>query len=208
MQQNPQSRDAWCLSNFYALNHLLNGAIMPSHELLKADITPVTIVEPANMVDWFLDEVRQASRRAKIGLCPLLLLVFFENGQLHKGLGIGRLKEALEPDVSVTLFTTACFSGGWAITPVLNNISTRFGSIFAEAPIAALSSVSSPLLARDVDIPDAAAGEEESNLRPEEPSEEQIATYNEFCRAITNALEDEPGSRSIVEGFEFSAQNE
>ncbi|KAK0713107.1 hypothetical protein B0T26DRAFT_677484 [Lasiosphaeria miniovina] len=150
------------LSDFYALNYLLNSSVADqtwltaakperllekhgdflhghphrgrkvvlSRDLLDSDITPITLVEPAGMIDRFLDEVSKASLRAKKARSSLLLIVFchgieghylcLDNGDRRRGLSIVRLKAALEPGVFVTLFTTACFSGGWAITPELN----------------------------------------------------------------------------------------
>lgn len=47
-----------------------------SHELIDSDITPVTLVEPSKMIDRFLNEVNEASLRAKKSGYPLLLMVF------------------------------------------------------------------------------------------------------------------------------------
>ncbi|KAK3345882.1 hypothetical protein B0T25DRAFT_459912 [Lasiosphaeria hispida] len=206
-----QAEDGWFLSDFYAFNYLLNGSVADqtwltaanpeklvgkygdflhgspnrdrSRDLLKSDTTPVTVVEPAKMIEKFLDKVTRASAaslRAKHAGCPLLLMIFchgiaghylcLDNGTRHKGVSIVWLKAALEPGVSVTLFTTACYSGGWAVTPELNittmaaadpdslsiswqlsnSMGRACGSAFAGATISALSGASTHCLYRTV----------------------------------------------------------
>ncbi|KAJ5181120.1 hypothetical protein N7491_000675 [Penicillium cf. griseofulvum] len=99
-----------------------------SQELLDSDeLSPVTVVSPARMIDQFLIEARRASELAKRTSAPLLLLIFchglsnfhllLNNGDTKRGLSIVRLKGVLELGVRVTLVTTACHSGGWATSP-------------------------------------------------------------------------------------------
>ncbi|KAK3348584.1 hypothetical protein B0T25DRAFT_503297 [Lasiosphaeria hispida] len=210
--------------------------VVLSRDLLNSDITSVTLVEPAKMIDRFLSEVNEASLRAKNSGYPLLLMVFchgieghnlcLDNGTRHKGISIVQLKAALEPGVSVTLFTTACFSGGWAVTPELNittmaaakpdneSISWRLsrsmrracGSVFAGATISALSDASTPLLGEGCSSEAPAANE--TCLQPEEPTEMQAETYNEFCRSITDVLGGRGFSRILSKDFSFSAQDD
>ncbi|KAK0715934.1 hypothetical protein B0H67DRAFT_645620 [Lasiosphaeris hirsuta] len=173
--------------------------VVLSRDLLKSDITPVTLVKSAKMIDKFLSEVNKASLRAKNSGCPLLLMVFchgidghylcLDNGTRHKGISIVQLKAALDPGVSVILFTTAYYSGGWAVTPELNNttmaamkhddhsVSWRLsssmgracGSVFAGATISALSDASTPLLGQDSSSEVLAIGE--AYIQPQEPTE-------------------------------------
>ncbi|KAK3384846.1 hypothetical protein B0H63DRAFT_559572 [Podospora didyma] len=173
--------------------------------LLQHEITPVTIVEPGKMIDRFLEEIRAASLRAKAAQCPLLLFVFchgieghsliLDNGQRNKGLSITRVKVALEPGASVTLFTTACYSGGWAVSPDLNitsmcaasgneqsvawvtstSVGRACGSIFAGATIAALSKISTPLLTRNEGVVESLPNEA-MDLQPEDPTDVQTET--------------------------------
>ncbi|KAJ5959520.1 uncharacterized protein N7479_006670 [Penicillium vulpinum] len=102
-----------------------------SQELLDSDeLSPVTVVSSAKMIDRFLMEAKRASELAKRTSAPLLLLVFchglpsfdllLDNGNRHKGLSAMRLKGVLEPGVRVTLITTACHSGGWVTNPDFN----------------------------------------------------------------------------------------
>ncbi|KAK3338603.1 hypothetical protein B0T25DRAFT_508455 [Lasiosphaeria hispida] len=211
--------------------------IVLSPELLGSEITPVTIVQPAKMIDKFLDEVRQAAARAKRSNCPLLLMVFchgienfelcLDNGTRHKGLSIVRLKEALEPGVRVTLLSTACYSGGWVVDPDFNtttmaaadaegqsiswplsaSMGRACGSVFAGAIINTLSGVSTPLLPRD-EASAAPETEERLGLQPEDPTEAQTDTYNEFCRTVTTTLGARGISSALLKGFRFSAQND
>lgn len=82
------------------------------------------------MIDRFLEEAKRGSEMAKQTEAPLLLLVFchglpnfhllLDNGNSNKGLSILRLKGVLEFGANVTLVTTACHSGGWAVDPDFN----------------------------------------------------------------------------------------
>lgn len=110
-------------SNFFYGSPVKDRKVVLSRDLLSSDITPITLVEPAKIIDRFLSEVNKALFRAKKSCYPLLLIVFYhgleglydlllDNGTQYKGLSIVRLKVALEPGVSVSLFTTAYYSGG------------------------------------------------------------------------------------------------
>ncbi|KAK3360824.1 hypothetical protein B0T24DRAFT_123681 [Lasiosphaeria ovina] len=219
--------------------------VVLSRDLLDSDITPVTLVESTKMIDRFLNEVNEASLRAKKSGCPLLLMVFchgidnhylcLDNGARHKGISIVQLKAALEPYVSVTLFTTACFSGGWVVTPELNittmaaakpddtSISWRVsgsmkracGSVFAGATIASLSDASTPLLlgqgsssGEPITVNPDYFADDDTCLQPTEPTEMQTKTYNEFCRSIKDVLGARGFSRILSRNFTFSAQND
>jgi len=212
--------------------------VVLSRDLLDSEMTPVTLVRPAQMIDRFLREVKEASLRAKRRNCPLLLMVFchgieghylcLDNGTRNKGMSIVRLKSALEPGVSVTLLTTACFSGGWAVTPELNATTMvaancddeslswpvspsgkrACGSMFVGATILALSDASTPLLRERGSSNLEAPVTEETCLQPSEPTDRQTETFNEFCRSITNTLEARGFSRVFSEDFRFSAQDD
>jgi hypothetical protein len=77
-----------------------------SQELLDSDeLSPVTVVSPARMIDQFLIEARRASELAKRTSAPLLLLIFchglpnfhllLNNGDTQRGLSRPRLSSML-----------------------------------------------------------------------------------------------------------------
>lgn len=156
-------------------------------DMLDQDqLTPVTVVQSNEMIDRFLLEAKLASELAKRTEAPLLLLVFchglsnyhlcLDDGNVSKGLSILALKAVLEPGARITLVTTACYSGGWAMTPELNttsmtaaggfhtnsdkelreglsnawdaslSIGRTCGSVFASTLLQTLSSATGPLL--------------------------------------------------------------
>ncbi|KAK3360862.1 hypothetical protein B0T24DRAFT_643653 [Lasiosphaeria ovina] len=212
--------------------------VVLSRDLLNSGITPVTLVEPTKMKDRFLSEVNEASLRAKKSGYPLLLMVFchgidghylYLDNRAQHGISIVQLKAALEPYVSVTLFTTACFSGGWVVTPELNittmaaaeprgvsissgSIGRAYGSLFAGDTIAALSDASTPLVLGHISgspitvDPDYLA--DDTCLQPREPTEMQAETYKEFCRSITDVLGPRGFSRILPTSFIFSDQDD
>ncbi|KAI2615061.1 hypothetical protein GGR54DRAFT_613901 [Hypoxylon sp. NC1633] len=268
VQNGRPENDGWFLSDFYAFNYLLKGAVIDqtwltaadpeqllskwgdylhghpfqdrkvvlNRDLLKSEITPVTVIQSAKMINRFLEEVSRASDRAKRGGCPLLIMAFchgighhhllLDNGNRKESISIVQLKAALDPGVSVTLFTTACYSGGWAITPDLNitamtaatpdgqskawpvsdSMEQASGSMFVEATLATLSDVSTPLLVQDGSPKDPTMVE--FCLQPEEPTELQTETYNEFCRTIQDILGAGGFSRILGNELRFSAQND
>ncbi|KAK0719033.1 hypothetical protein B0T21DRAFT_374632 [Apiosordaria backusii] len=103
--------------------------VVLSPEILKSEITPVTVVPPAKMIDRFLDEVSKAAARAK-DEHPILLMVFchgsddhrllLDNSNSGKGFSLVRLKSALG-NARATLLVTTCYSGGWVVAPDFNS---------------------------------------------------------------------------------------
>ncbi|KAK0735159.1 hypothetical protein B0T26DRAFT_737582 [Lasiosphaeria miniovina] len=199
--------------------------VVLSPKLLESEITPMTVVPPANMVDRFLDEVSKATARAK-DKHPILLTVFYYGSDDHrllldysnsgKGFSLKRLK-SVSGNTRATLLVIAYYSGRWVIAPDFNRIilaaateekifisfllsaSLRrvCGSIFAGAVIDTLSGVSSPLLAQ-----------EEESLQPDEPTGIQTEAYNEFCRSVTTVLKARGISNALTKDFCFSAQDD
>ena len=117
-----------------------------------------------------------------------------------------RLKGAIDPNArSVTLVTTACYSGGWVVNPdlnmtmstaadskntslswpVSNSIGRACGSAFVGAMIKAMSSSASPLIRR---LDSTETADEDDILQPDDPNTEQTATYNAFCNSIWDVL--------------------
>ncbi|KAJ9191770.1 hypothetical protein DTO166G4_7156 [Paecilomyces variotii] len=209
--------------------------VVLSEPLLNANkYTPVTLVKTSNMIEEFLTAVRKASELAKREGAPLLLLVFchglinhqllLDDGNHNKGLSIVRLKAAIEPGCRVTLVTTACYSGGWAIHPDLNhttltaagleNTSNAWlpsasmgrtcGSIFCSTLIETLSSVSSPLL----DNPAPGPAQDTESLQPDNPTQLQTESYNQFCRSILEVCGERVHRLWADQEFTFSAQDD
>jgi hypothetical protein len=210
-------------------------------EMLEQDqLTPVTVVKSSEMIERFLFEVKRASELARRTDSPLLLLVFchglpnhhllLNDGNRKQGLSIIRLKGVLEPGVSVTLVTTACYSGGWATTPDLNfatmaaagdknhpvvgtsnawsisqSIGRSCGSVFASTMFQALSSPTSPLI--DSSQTSSLSSHQET-LQPDEPSDQQTLTYNSFCQSVWNTCENRVTRLWNFQHFMFSAKDD
>ncbi|KAK0622632.1 hypothetical protein B0T14DRAFT_384529, partial [Immersiella caudata] len=214
--------------------------VILNQEILQSEITPVTIVKPAKMIERFLDEVAEASSRAKQNGCPLLLMFFCHGVDNHhlllndydnkSGLSITQLRGVLDSGIAVTLFSTSCFSGGWATTRDLNittmaaadedtaSVSWRLsdsmgracGSVFAGHTIASLTKITTPLLPQDFGSEGPLADkDEDDSLQPSEPTEVQTETYNEFCRAVVTAIDTNTDWHSaLLTQFTFSAQDD
>lgn len=208
--------------------------VVLSNQLLdRNELTPVTVVKNTEIIGRFLQEVRDASRRAGKENADVLLLVFCHGTQSSSlvldhtnpssGLTAVRLKEATGFNTRVTLITTACYSGGWAVNPDLNltsltaaggpgrsddkdkseSVGRCCGCMFASSVIATLTGKSTPLL----------DSQEETSMIPEElqplqPSQVQTDTHNEFCRSIWDVCETRIFRLTDRLEFSFSAQDD
>lgn len=159
--------------------------VVLSQELLDAgEVTRAEVVSPERMIETVIERVKKACEEAKKKGLPVILF-FFAHGvatynillnaeDSDRGLTIPQLQQAINPEVSVTIVTNACYSGGWTITP---HLSTTFcaavdahrisyswpksdsigrrvgGSVFASTMIKSLCDASGPL-AQDGDLTD------------------------------------------------------
>ncbi|KAL2760219.1 hypothetical protein ACRALDRAFT_1067179 [Sodiomyces alcalophilus JCM 7366] len=218
--------------------------IVLSRDLLeRGELTPVTVVQSTGMIDRFVSEVRAASVRAKQQNAPLLLLVFchglpnftllLDHEEEERGLIVERLAKTIEPGCRATLYSTACYSGGWvarnltdpshiplnaAMRAAADSLGTsnawqrslsigRYcGPVFASALIETLTSASSPL----IDGPDGndAGNTVTPTLQPEKPDAEQTMTYNAFCRSVLDICENRVRRLWPHQGFTFNAQDD
>ncbi|KAJ5710637.1 hypothetical protein N7488_004793 [Penicillium malachiteum] len=214
-----------------------------SQNLLRdGKFTPVTIVPTARMIDRFLEEAKIGSELAKKTDGHLLLLVFchglpnfdllLDNGNTKKGLSMTRLKGVLDFGANVSLVTTACYSGGWAVSPQFNHtvlaaasdsgdeegasnawsasqsIGRTCGSVFASTLMESLSSAASPILEHQERLALAGIMEPEESLQPEDPTNLQTLTYNEFCHSIWGVCEHRITRLWEFQHFTFSAQDD
>lgn len=186
------------------------------------------------MIEKFLDGVREKSEKAAKQNAPLLLLIFCHSlkrvlnlGMSQKrGLKPSELNEAIHPQCRVTMLTTACFSGGWLVSVpggiYLNvtamtaadhkslssswiqspSIGRHSGSPWASTVIDTLLSTSGPFLAQ----PD--TEEDSTSLQPDNPTEQQMETYNSFCRTVLTTCMKRITRSSNKETFTFSAQDD
>jgi hypothetical protein len=190
------------------------------------------------MIDRFLLEVREASAEAVRYNRPLLLLVFchgrrepwefiLNHATPSKGLKIAQLKEAIHPHCRVTMYSTACYSGGWVVShpshlhldvtmlaasspdhvsnsswQLSRSIGRACGSIFASTVIDTLTSAASPLLV------DSAASGDAENIQPNDADANQVLSYNSFCQSIIDTCSTRVTRLAPYETFTFSAQSD
>jgi len=221
-------------------------------------LTPFTVEEPTKVTSTLLEKLQSACNLAlqSTPSNPVLVLLFGHGiedldlcldytktdrqGGLISSLTLGDFQASIDPAVSVTVLTTACFSGGWAVYPDLNatvltaaarppaclldsqgkepwlsqssdkspGIGRFCGSMFATSIIETLSNSASPLLELPSAIEDAAGSATCAALQPENPTEEQSETYNEFCRAVVRTLRESFTRRNSQHTFRFSAKDD
>lgn len=217
---------------------------MLNHDLLdRGEITRPTIVRHDRMVSEFLREVRTKSEQAARQNVPLLLLVFCHGLQNYsftldykkdtRGPTIAQVRAVLHPHCRVTLYSTACFSGGWVhirldeqrqpgnapfnmtmqaaaaaditSTSWVQSVKGRFsGSVFTGATIEALTAASSPL----VDPATTAGTELSESLQPDDPTAEQTQAYDAFCHSIADICRDRLSRHPMTREFTFSAADD
>ncbi|OBR09835.1 hypothetical protein CH63R_05527 [Colletotrichum higginsianum IMI 349063] len=194
-------------------NSFRNRKIVLSKKLLEAnELTPVTLVRSSDMTSRFLEEVHAASRRTVENQVSLLLLVFchskgnweflLDSGNKEEGLSVAQLRGAIAKNCHATLYSTACYSGGWVVRdlthsghiPVDDNmpatskpkalfdawqnspsIIPACGSIFANAVIDTLASSTSPLLE---------SGDRDGELSVDKEDGQQSEAYQSFCHSV------------------------
>lgn len=156
--------------------------------------------------------------------------LLLDNGNKNKGLSVTSLKGVLEPGARVTLITTACYSGGWVTNPDFNyttmaaaseksnstgqsnawvdsqSIGRACGSVFASTLFQTLAGPESPFL-DDADLQSLPVTSD-SELQPEDPSEEQVRTYNAFCHSVWQTCESRVHRMWDWQHFTFSAQDD
>jgi hypothetical protein len=191
------------------------------------------VVRRPKMIQTFLQEVREKSEKAARKNVSLLLFVFCHGtedrvlllGQSQqKGLRPSELNEAVHPRCRATMLNTACFSGGWIVSKPggisLNvtamtaasedeeshswvespSIGRHCGSPWASAVIDTLLSTSSPFLAHPT------SSQDSTLIEPE--TEQQMETYNSFCRTVLKTTTERVTLWSCRESFTFSAQDD
>ncbi|WQF86984.1 hypothetical protein CDEST_11998 [Colletotrichum destructivum] len=164
--------------------------IVLSKKLLDAnELTPVVLVR-SDMTSRFLEEVHAASRRAVKNQVSLLL-----SGFCHTPGTIAKT-------CHTTLYSTACYSGGWIVRDLTHpermplddtmldtakpkamfdawqnspSIIRACGSIFANAVIDTLTSLTSPLLE---------SGDRDGKLSVDKDDEQQSEAYQSFCHSV------------------------
>ncbi|KAF3804146.1 hypothetical protein GCG54_00000495 [Colletotrichum gloeosporioides] len=231
--QSGQHTDRFMHGNPYQTRKV----VLDKHLLQAQEYTPVTIVRSAEMIERFLKEVRTASQEAVSKGVPLLLLIFchgkgnweflLDCGKANRGLSVTRVKEAVATGCNVTLYSTACYSGGWVVRDLSKpehspinatmlaaadpkhtsnawqdspSIGRACGSVFASTVIKSLTSSASPLQ------PILPAGVEQ--LEPESDNPTQTQTYNAFCHSVLNICATQVTTLHGNEAFTFSAQDD
>ena len=193
------------------------------------------------MVTNFLNAVKAECDLARNQDQPLLVMLFGHGDSTSKGVQLGlevvqgkttlpllemdAFREAVGGNVQVTVLSTACFSGGWAINPQLNTTilaaagpspssgSSKYitgeseawaasstmgrycGSIYATAVIDTLAQENAPHI---------------ENLKEGQvmPEEERSATYSTFANTIYQVLFTRVDKWAAVHDIRFSAQDD
>jgi hypothetical protein len=236
-------------------NPFCDRKIVFNKELVeRQELTPFTVCQSHLVVPTLLSEIRLACILARETDPPASVLVLLfghgvqslgicldysqiiPEGDLVGSFTIEQLQSAVPPEVPVTLLTTACYSGGWAVRPDLNmTVLTAAGDISAQPGTGnhlqtwlSLAWNDSPSVGRacgsmfattvisaltastspllDDDYPQDSAGH--NPLQPSLATDAQTETYNEFCSSIVRTLGEKVTRRPEFHDFRFAAQDD
>jgi hypothetical protein len=205
--------------------------VVLSRALLERNqLTPVKVTAESEMRRVVMEALERECQIARSAKAPVLLLLFSHGDENTFGLELGNsslltikdVHRVVNDEVSLTVISTACFSGGWSASLLNATSSTaagtetpseswptspslrrrHCGSIYASALIKVLSDMSSPLLERRSQE-DPSAG----SLQPQSPTEIQTESFNEFARTIYDSLLSIDRFRDTHE-ISFSAQDD
>ncbi|KAH8805902.1 hypothetical protein F5884DRAFT_801040 [Xylogone sp. PMI_703] len=218
----------------------------------REELTPFTVCKPSDIIAKVISEIKLACSLAKQTTPPKSIIVLLFGHGVHTlgicleyadpeekkkmedcCLTITHLKSSISPEIPVTLVTTACHSGEWAISPDLNmTILTAAGDMLSEPTTTeqeepkrysyswdnstsigrACGSVFASMLINT--LTDSASPLLEGvppevthkSLQPSKTTDIQTKTFNEFCWSIVRTL----GENTTDEGheFRFAAQDD
>jgi hypothetical protein len=188
---------------------VLNRQIL---EKRSHDLENLKVVSPANLLSKFLHQLGSSGDKRDGGM--LLLVLGHGDEETHDiTLGPNRLSfdvlaAALpaDPLISVSMITTACYSGAWAASPRLN-ISAAYG---AKSGVPSYSWAVSDSLSRACGSPFASALIESiSGSQPQGHQEEAIVpTMYHFADVTQDAMKRLNGRVHEMSGLTFGAEND
>jgi hypothetical protein len=229
------------LTPFCVRSRILGGNLRANPPFLQQ------VSQPKAIVKEFEERLHQAVAASELWTPrrPIVILIF---GHGTESLGVyldyskkaadeqalfafSSIKKIIPEDISTSVITTSCYSGGWAIQKDLNktaltaggplldndgeqgrpnslswNISASIGracgSVFATTLIKNLISSSSPLCG------DPSLVDESESLQVARLSDQQTETYNAFCCNIVSNLQDRVTKLYDYHDFRFAAQDD
>ena len=183
-------------------------------ETIIEELSPVLVLRTSNLRQGFLHILSSECEFARLSNRPVLVFLFGHGHYQTKGVFLGTsdakvtipdFVQAIGENVAVTVISTACFSGGWAVHPLLNitastaagpekfseswppsgSVGRTCGSIYATALIQSLSECST--------TKDKCA---------------EIETYNEFARTVRETLVTRVDRLGAEHDISFCAQDD
>ncbi|KAL8824329.1 MAG: hypothetical protein Q9191_005127 [Dirinaria sp. TL-2023a] len=222
--------------------------VVLDNDMMSDGPQSVQLVSRHSLLEEFLSTLKQECTAARKENQPVLVLMFGHGDALSHGVYLGleqhgeetlypllemdKFKEAIGDGIAVTILSTACYSGGWAINPKLNtttfaaarpgqsaehpeyitgeseswspskSLGRVCGSIFATSIISALAAEDAPIAERDPKIA-------ESNEAEAAASEQDRShTFRTFVNTIHQILCTRLDKWSATHDIRFSAQDD
>ncbi|KAG5209995.1 hypothetical protein GTR04_5422 [Trichophyton interdigitale] len=225
--------------------------VVLNQHLLETELDDVRVIPSSTLLPSFLDILREESAFALQLKQPLIFFIFAHGDEITKSVTIGgdassdevdfsyttgcendmsisMVASIVDPSVDLTVISTACFSGGWAVTSILDatvlsaagdnepseswarssSLSRACGSIYASTLIKALAMETSAeqqqLSSQQTSSDIATASTPDGSIVPEMQSK----TFSEFARTVHQLLLTSIDRLGYHHDIRFSAQND
>ncbi|KAL8733585.1 MAG: hypothetical protein Q9166_001993 [cf. Caloplaca sp. 2 TL-2023] len=224
--------------------HKSRKVVLDEHRMRNDPPQDIRLAGRQDLVNTFLSTVRAECDIARALRQPVLVMLFGHGDPDSQGVELGILPSAPEPkfpllemdafreaigtNVNVTIFSTACYSGGWAVNPRLNtttmagagpgkdqvhsmyitgmseswdaskSLGRQCGSMYVTAVVNALTSA----MSRETE---SGSSEQSGSWRSKE---EQESTYASFTSTVHNILFTRVDKWAAVHDIRFSAQDD
>ncbi|KAM0333195.1 hypothetical protein ACHAQA_001855 [Verticillium albo-atrum] len=227
-------------------NPFYDRKVVLNRRLIEAGkITPVIAIPDHQLADTFMASLTAVCKKARAEEKPVLAFVFGHGDDESFGIRLGseengkdilpeQVERLMEPGVNLTIFTNACFSGGWSVRKSLNcsmataanhrnpseswtrsasGAERHCGGVWASAIIATLTEASSPLVAQetgptsDTTSIKSSGGESVLSLQPQDATPEQTKTYHNFAQTVKRSLMEQDRWWHTT-GLTFAAQDD
>jgi hypothetical protein len=183
-------------------------------ETIIEGLSPILVLQTSGLRQGFLHILSSECEFARLSNRPVLVFLFGHGHQQTKGVFLGTsdakvtipdLVQAIGENVAVTVISTACFSGGWAVHPLLNiTASTAAGpEKFSESwpPSGSVGRTCGSIYATGLI-------QSSSECSTAEDKGAEIETYNEFARTVRETLVTRVDRLGAEHDISFCAQDD
>ncbi|KAM5469275.1 hypothetical protein MauCBS54593_004631 [Microsporum audouinii] len=237
----------WCCSDEPALllqkygqylhgNPYMERRVVLNESLIQTELHDVCVSSASNLLQNFLELLHEEATRAVQQKAPLVLFLFGHGAEITKSVEIGvagnelsipTVASVVGDKVDLTIISTACYSGGWAVTSPLNatvlsaagvddeseswpkssSLSRACGSVYASTLIKSLADTSNnELLQPQPKLrPSSSLSGQDA---PSTSTDQGLITFSEFGRTVHALLLTRVDRLGYLHNLSFSARDD